>query len=145
MLSLRLGNVYGPHEAVCKTRQRRCFLSRPLAEARDKGMITVKTPKALREWSWLRDLGRAIAWLIVGFLVELPTILRAGSPPTQIDLGISHAILDRLGGTAIRLAPPPHILISPPMASAMASVFDAIRWTTLDATFYQLIRAKAAP
>ncbi len=50
-LSLRLGNIFGPHEAVRETRQHLCLVSRMLAQARENGVITVQTPEAMREWS----------------------------------------------------------------------------------------------
>ncbi len=43
-LALRLGNVFGPHEAVRETRQGLSLVARMIAEARATGRVTVATP-----------------------------------------------------------------------------------------------------
>lgn len=130
-LSLRLGNIFGPHEAVRETRQNLCLVSRMLTEARDSGVITAQTPDAMREWSWLPDLAVAIAGLL-----DAPwdtPMIHAGTPPVIGDLALARAIADRVPGTTIRLANPPHTAIRPPMASDHASVFDHVQWTDMEA------------
>lgn len=130
-LSLRLGNIFGPHEAVRETRQHLCLVSRMIDEARRSGVITVQTPDALREWSWLPDLAREIAALAVDLPQAGPTVLHAGSPPVLSDLDLAKAVASRCGGTTLRLAAPPHGAIRPPMGSAMPSPFVTAHWTPI--------------
>lgn len=141
-LSLRLGNIFGPHEAVRETRQHLCLVQRMLAETQATGVITVQTPEANREWSWLPDLADGIAGLMAHFPVSGPTVLHAGTPPAQTDMAIARAIADRVRGTLIRLAPPPYAPIRPPMGSDHPSVFQMINWTSMDHALDQLIPAE---
>lgn len=143
-LSLRLGNIFGAHEAVRETRQHLCLVSRMIAEARRSGVITVATPEALREWSWLPDLAAGIADLIVDLPQSGPRILHAGTPPVTGDLALARAIADRIPGTTIRLARPPHATLRPPMASSCHSVFDTLGWTDMPSALDQLIPVEAA-
>ncbi len=137
-LSLRLGNIFGRHEAVRETRQHLCLVSRMIAEARGSGVITVQTPDAMREWSWLPDLAGAISGLVLGGPWSGPPVLHAGTPPVIGDLDLAHAIADRVPGSTIRLAGPPHSAIRPPMASQHA-VFGHVAWTEMSTALDRLI------
>lgn len=130
-LSLRLGNIFGPHEAVRESRQNLCLVSRMLAEARAHGVITVHTPDALREWSWLPDLADAIARLLFAPWEDAP-VLQAGAPPVIGDLALARAIAADVPGTTIRLAPPPHSAIRPPMGTDHPRALGEVAWTTLE-------------
>lgn len=142
-LSLRLGNIFGPHEAVRETRQHLCLVSRMLAEAREGGVITVHTPEAMREWSWLPDLADAIARLMETSWDH--KVLHAGTPPVVRDLDLARAIADRVPGTTIRLAQPPHALIRPPMGSGHDSVLSGVHWTAMEAALDALIPVEVNP
>lgn len=128
-LSLRLGNIFGPHEAIRETRQHLCLVARMIAEARQTGVITVATPEARREWAWLPDLARRIARLATGPDDAPAPVLHAGSPPAIADLDLARAIAQRVTGTTIRLAPPPHPAIRPPMGTSHAGAMDDAPWT----------------
>lgn len=138
-LSLRLGNIFGPHEAVRETRQHLCLVARMIDEARQIGDITVGTPDALREWAWLPDLAGRIARLAIGLSAGMPPLLHAGTPPVITDLDLARLVAERLSGTTIRLAPPPHPAIRPPMASAHRGVMDPAPWTGIEEALGQLI------
>ncbi len=138
-LSLRLGNIIGPHEAVRETRQVLCLISRMMAEARSDGVIHVRTPEAEREWSWLPDLAGGIVSLLPTIRPNAPRVLHAGSPPIITDLALARAVAERIPGTTLRLAPPPHSPIRPPMASDHASAMGAINWTRPEAILDALI------
>jgi nucleoside-diphosphate-sugar epimerase len=141
-LSLRLGNIFGPHETVRETRQHVCLVARMIADARDSGVIVLDTPDATREWAWLPDLARGIADLMADFPLDGPSVLHAGSPPSCTDLQVARAIADRIKGTLIRLAPLPHAPVRPPMASDHASAVQANGWTTMSAALDQMIPAE---
>lgn len=128
-LSLRLGNIFGPHEAVRDTRQTLCLISRMIQEAKATGVITVETPDALREWSWLPDLADGI-----GHVLTAPwhaPLLHAGSPPVIGDLDLARAIADRIPAT-LRLVDPPRAVIRPPMASDVPGALQTVQWTAIE-------------
>lgn len=138
-LSLRLGNIFGPHEAVRETRQHLCLAARMIAEARATGVITVATPQARREWAWLPDLAGLIARLTVALPVDTPPVLNAGTPPVIADLDLARLVAERLPGTTIRLAPAPHPRIRPPMGSRHQDVLGPTVWTGMDEALGHLI------
>lgn len=142
-LSLRLGNIFGAHEAVRESRQNLCLVSRMLAEARENGVITVHTPDALREWSWLPDLADAIVRLI-----DAPwdgaRVLHAGTPPVIGDLALARAIAKHVTGTTVRIATPPHDAIRPPMGSDHPKALGEVAWTTMEDALDVLIPMEAA-
>lgn len=142
--SLRLGNIFGPYEAVRESRQHLCLVSRMIVEARSTGVITVRTPDALREWSWLPDLADAV----VGVLASMPggaEMQHAGTPPVMSDLALARSIAERIPGTEVRPSPPPHDPIRPPMASGVPSVFDRVNWTGIEAALDMLVHPELAP
>ena len=141
-LSLRLGNVFGPYEAVRETRQHLCLVASMLADARENGVIKLDTPGATREWAWLPDLARGIADLMMDFPMNGPSVLHAGTPPAYTDLQVARAIADRIKCTLIRLAPLPHARIRPPMASDHPSALQSNYWTTMASALDQLIPAE---
>jgi nucleoside-diphosphate-sugar epimerase len=144
--SVRLGNIVGPHEAVRESRQHLCLVNRMIAEARASGVITVQTPEALREWAWLPDLADAIAAMVLADdFGHLPAVLHAGTPPVIRDLALARAIAERVPGTTIRLAQPPHAAIRPPMASSHDGALARADWTPMDAALDQLIPMEATP
>lgn len=137
--SLRLGNIVGPHEAVRESRQNLCLVSRMIAEAQSNRVITVHTPDALREWSWLPNLAEGI----VSFLKKKPTqgppVLHAGSPPVISDLALAHLIAARVPGTTVLPAQPPCDPVRPPMGSNVPSVLASLSWTTIETALDRLI------
>lgn len=141
-LSLRLGNITGPHEAVRETRQHLCLVARMVAEAQADRVITVHTPDALREWAWLPDLANAIASLVTDTPWEGPPVIHAGTPPVISDLDLARAVADRISGTTIRLVSPPHALIRPPMGSDAAALCG-VNWTTMEGVLDNLIPVEA--
>ena len=144
-LSLRLGNIFGPHEAVRDTRQILCLVSRMIAQARETRVITVDTPEARREWSWLPDLADKIAVLIGEFPDTAPSVRHAGTPPPQTDLAVARAIADRMRNTSLRLVSPPHMTIRPPMASEHPDHFGCSDWTPMDKALEHLISSGDSP
>lgn len=142
-LSLRLGNIFGPHEAVRETRQHLCLVSRMLAEARKRGVITVHTPEAMREWSWLPDLAGAIVRLLDVPWDHAP-VLHAGQPPVISDLALARVIAALVPGTSMRLIPPPHNLIRPPMGTDHPSALGEVAWTTMEDAIAELMQVEAA-
>jgi UDP-glucose 4-epimerase len=142
-LSLRLGNIFGPHEAVRESRQHLCLVARMVAEARDSGIITVQTPEAHREWAWLPDLADAIVRLIGDPWEQ--SVLHAGAPPVMSDLDLARAVVNRMPRTSIRLSSPPHAAIRPPMASSFQTALTQTQWTAMAAALDRLIPLAVMP
>ena len=140
-LSLRLGNVFGPYEAVRDTRQRLCLVARMITDARAGRAITVATPDARREWIWLPDLADFIARIALGFDFQTPNVLHAGAPPVTSDLDLARAIAERMPGATICRAPPPHTTIRPPMGSDHADILPEMSFTDLPEALDKLIEA----
>lgn len=143
-LSLRLGNIFGAHEAMRESRQHLCLVSRMINEARASSVITVQTPKVAREWAWLPDLAATIARLVADLPAIGPRVLHAGTPPVLTDLDVARAIADRLPGTTIRLASPPHDRVRLPMANGVSGIFDDAGWTGVEDALDLLIPAEVA-
>lgn len=143
-LSLRLGNVFGPHEAVRESRQHLCLVSRMIAEARETGVITLQSPYARREWAWLPDLAQGIAGLIRDMPRSGPRVLHAGMPPVLSDLDLARCVADRVGGTTIRLAPPPRAAVRPPMGTDVQGPFAATDWTPIETAIDSLTAKESA-
>ena len=141
--SLRLGNVFGSHEALRETRQRLCLVSRMISEAKNSGVIEVQSPQAQRDWSWLPDLADAIVQLIQNLRPTSPNVLHAGTPPVIKDLMLARAIAHRVNGTTIRLVPSQWEANRPPMASGISSIFDGIKWTSIESALDSLIPTQA--
>lgn len=143
-LSLRLGSIFGPHEAVRETRQHLCLVGRMIDEARKTGIITVTTPEALREWAWLPDLAQRIARLATDLPEGLRPVLHAGTPPAITDLALARALAERISGTTIRLASPPHARIRPPMGTIEPDVMDRAPWTDLPGAFDRMLNGEVS-
>jgi nucleoside-diphosphate-sugar epimerase len=138
-LALRLGNVFGPHEAVRETRQTPSLVARMIAEAHATGSVTAATPEARREWAWLPDLAGWIARLATGFGEGTPPLLHAGTPPAISDLELARAVAARLPGTDVCAAPPPHAATRPPMGTLHAEVLPQADWTPIPDALDRLV------
>ena len=137
-LSLRLGNICGPHE---RSRQSRPYLSRlrQMTLAAETGrVIAVAAPDDLREWAWLPDLATGIAALMRAPFGEAP-VLHAGSPPAITDLDLARAVAARRPGVTIDSVPLTREKARPPMGSAVQSPFSALPWTPVAMMLDQLL------
>lgn len=141
-LNLRLGNVFGPHEAVRPTRQMLCLVSRMKQAARDTGVIRVDSPDTRREWAWLPDLATGIAALLGQF--PDADLLHAGTPPTISDGDLATAIASRMPGVRVERSINTETGMRPPMGSVVQSVMDDIRWTELPEALDLLLATEAA-
>lgn len=131
-LSLRLGPLFGPHEVARPTRPRPSLVARMLAEARTTGRITVTTPDARRDWTFLPDLARAVEWLLTLPRVQ-PGLLHLTSGQALRDAELAALIAGQMPGTQVTLAPDP---VAPPPRPVMSSrhPLPGFTWTpTADA------------
>lgn len=142
-LSLRLGPVFGPHEAARPTRPTLSPVARMIAAARATGEIMVTTPDARRDWTYLPDIARAVT-LMLGQTGPLPPLLHLTSGRAVSDLELAQAIADRLPGTRVRATPDAggHGA-RPAMVSRVASPLDSFDWTPLEMALEALLPSEA--
>lgn len=138
--ALRLGPVYGPHEAVRPTRPRLSPVARMIDAARTSGEIVLATPEACRDWTFLPDIARAIAALLAA-PAPLPVLAHLTSGAVVSDIALAEAIARLIPGTTVRAAPDP---AAPPPRPAMVSTHPAMAgldWTPLAEGLSRLLPA----
>jgi UDP-glucose 4-epimerase len=141
-LSLRLGPVFGPHEAARATRPNLSLVARMIAAARAGGEIPVATPDAARDWSYLPDIARAVA-LLLAHPGALPPLLHVTSGQIVTDLALAQAIAAALPGT--RVTPGASVAHQPKaaMVSRVPSPLTGFGWTPLDAALRAMLAEPA--
>ena len=140
-LSLRIGNVFGPHERARPSRQHLCLAARMRAEAA-AGAITPPAPGAPREWAWLPDLADGIAALMAAPWAA--PLLHAGTPPVCTDGALAGMIAARTGAR-VAAPPGPAPALRPPMGSAHAGPMAKIAWTPIESALNRLMPATVLP
>ncbi|SMY06096.1 NAD-dependent epimerase/dehydratase family protein [Flavimaricola marinus] len=139
-LSVRLGNIAGPFEAVRESRQHLCLVGRMIAEARSRGRITVSDPDGRREWAWLPDLAGGIAGLMTAPWGRA-SVLHAGTPPVVSHLELAQAIVARMPGVEVEVSTSKAEAIRPPMGSQFDGPLQDVCWTSPD-DFLDLLLAE---
>lgn len=100
VLAVRLGYLYGPWERRRPTRPRVSLVAGLLEDALTTGHITVAAHSTPTEWTYVRDVGRAL-----GALLQAPKLnhalyhLTSGQPLTQVE--IAEAIQRALPGVTV--------------------------------------------
>lgn len=143
-LSLRLGPVFGPHEAPRPSRPRLSLVARMIAEARAERRITLRTPDARRDWTFLPDLAVAVTDLLAR-PHALPGLLHLTSGQILSDRALAGRIARLIPGSEVidtpdPGAPPPR----PPMVSAAAAVLQTRHWTDTDAALDATVQMQGA-
>ncbi|MBI1416815.1 MAG: NAD-dependent epimerase/dehydratase family protein [Limimaricola sp.] len=139
-LSLRLGNMFGPREAPRPSRPGLGLVARMIAAAKAEGLIRVETPQARRDWTWLPDIGRALAGLLITFPGDLVDVLHCGSTEVLSDLDLAQAIAAVVPGTRVEVAPGPWPAAKGPMGSAITSALNGFHWTPVRAALAGLLQ-----
>lgn len=136
-VSVRLGNLYGPFEAPRETRPRVGLVARLLSEAETAGTLTVTTPDALREWTHVRDLAPAVAWLLN--CTALPNVTHLCAPDVLTDKQLAEKLQRLLPGTQLALDPNPAQAVRPPLESRFTDL--GLRyWTPLEVGLTEFVR-----
>ena len=141
-LSIRLGNLFGPHEVPRPTRPFVSLLRRMVREAR-AGTIRLTNPQARREWTWAPDLGRALAALLHDFPSAQTPVLHCGNTKAWTDFALAEAIVGLLPGTRIEVEADP-APTKAPMGSAVRSALTDFAWTPLDRALAALLAERSA-
>lgn len=130
-VSVRLGNLYGPHEVPRATRPRTGLVARMLEEARDRGTITVTTPKVLREWTHVGDLAPAFARLLRH--PKPPDVTHLCAPSAVTDLELAERLQGLLPRTRLESRPDPTSpRVRPPLESRFTRTLSLAHWTRLE-------------
>ncbi len=143
-VSLRLGNMFGLHEAARPTRPGLGLVARMIAAAKTDGVIRVETPNARRDWTWLPDIGRALGDLLNSFPAETTDVLHCGNPEILTDLDLAQAIAALVPGTRLEVNSGSASATKGPMGSDVKSALSAYRWTPVRDALAQLLQKEAA-
>lgn len=141
-ISLRLGNLFGPHEAPRPTRPFVGLLARMVAGGQ-AGVIPVENPGARRDWTWLPDIGRAIAALLDDFPSPDTPVLHCGNTHAISDLDLAHAIVAHFPRARIAVEDG-SARSKAPMGRAVTSALTAFDWTPLPKALAEMLAERAA-
>ena len=122
-LSVRLGHIFGPGEAVRPSRQ---HLSLPHRMAAEAGAITCGSAGAQREWAWLPDLADGLAATLDALPQMDPGVIHAGNPPVMSDEDLAALIAPGRAQTFAATGP-----VRPPMGTVRPSPLRAVTWTPI--------------
>lgn len=127
-VTLRLGPIFGPHEATRPTRPTPSLVARMMAAARERGEITVAASDARRDWTYLPDIARATG-LLLDHSGALPLLLHLTSGRAVSDLELAQAVAAYMPGVQVRVAPEtPMHPARPVMISTVSSPLDGFDW-----------------
>jgi UDP-glucose 4-epimerase len=142
-LSLRLGPVFGPHEEARPTRPQTSPVARMIAAAKTTGEIVLHTPEARRDWTFLPDIGRAVARLLA-HPGPLPQLVHLTSGKILSDAALAEIIAQALPGTRVRHAPDP--AARPPRPAMVArhvpTALEGFDWTPAEAALARMLPAE---
>ena len=141
--SLRLGAIFGPHEAARPSRPTLSPLARMIAAARETGTVRVDSPGIRRDWTFAPDLARALDTLLT-HPGPLPPLLHVTSAEIVSDRALAGMLAERVPGTRI-VAADTGPAGTPPMVSAVASPLDGFAWTPLADALDGMLATEPAP
>lgn len=137
-VGVRLGNLYGPDEHPRATRPRMGLVARLLEDAKHKTM-TVTTPTAHREWTYIKDLAFAFAQLLEH--VAPPDLTHFCAPDVVSDLELAEKLRCLLPGRQLVERPEPGTLgVRPPLESRFAKTLGLTYWTPLETGLAALVK-----
>lgn len=137
---IRLGYLYGPHEAARPTRARPSAVARWLMAARDRQPLLVPADDPRREWTYTPDLAPALAELAAR--PPAGRVVHLCSPFVRTDSVMAAGIAALVPGAVC--APAPAVgSAKPPMRASDLSPLG-LRWTAPEAALAQLVAAEVA-
>ena len=136
---LRLGYLYGPHEATRPTRQRVSLMQDWIRRADRGEVIEVASPAPRRDWTFVPDLAPAIARLVQGPGDPRPRHLCAPHPVSDSDLiALLRTHYLQLAIRQVAAAP-----IKAPMQPSRLPALDGFGWTDLASGLSRILRVAA--
>jgi UDP-glucose 4-epimerase len=127
-VSVRFGNLYGPHEVSRRTRPRTSLLRR-IADMAADGRIVLETPDMVREWTWVPDLAPCFAALLEAPAPPGP-VVHMCAPFAYADRDLAEIMRRRWPAAAI-VTPPDAapVPVRRPMATRHPAFFARVGWT----------------
>ena len=138
---VRLGYVYGPHEAARPSRERVSLVAQWLADARAGRPLHVREDDPARDWTFSTDLAPALACLVSGPGSGRP--LHLCSPHVMRDSAVAGLVASHFPGAGLRRASAAGPT-KPPMHPSEVASFRDFAWTTPDAGIARLAAMEAA-
>ena len=133
---VRLGYVYGPHEAVRPSRQRVSLLAEWMTAARAGRPLEVRADDPLRDWTFAPDLALALARLADGLSAGRPVHL--GSPHALTDSALAALVARHVPGASMVTVPVASPL-KPPMAPSDIPALRGFAWTDPPTAIAQML------
>lgn len=138
---VRLGYVYGPHEAARSSRARVSLVAQWMADARKGRPLLVRADDPVREWTFSEDLAPALARLVsepaAGHVVHLC------APHIVSDHEMATLVAGHFPGVALQQAPPT-AATKPPMRPSPLPCLADFSWTTPRAGIARLVALEMA-
>lgn len=128
-VTVRLGNLFGGDERASATRPRVSLFQDHLDSAREHGVIEIRQPEAVRDWTYLPD----VAARLVDVLADperAPTTVHLVAPCAYSDLGLASIVANAVSSTEVRVDPSEAPLPRGVLRSRY--VADAAAWTPLE-------------
>jgi nucleoside-diphosphate-sugar epimerase len=124
---VRLGYVYGPHEAARSSRSRVSLVARWLEQARTGGPLLVHADDPAREWTFTEDLAPALARLVSGPVAG--RVVHLCAPHVVGDHEMAALVAGHFPGIVLQQAPPTAATKPPLRPSALPCLAD-FPWTS---------------
>jgi len=101
-VTARLGNLYGGDERASATRPRVSLFQHYLDAARRDGVIEVRQPGAVRDWTYLPDVAELVAGVLANPL-QAPATWHLVAPQAYSDLELASAVAKAVPSTEVRV------------------------------------------
>jgi len=136
---VRLGYLYGPHEAARPSRVRTSAVATWLAAARRGEPLVVAANDPARDWTFTPDLARVVAQLVAGRPASGPVHLCSPFVATDSEM-VAH--IAALMPGSVRTPGPPLAAVKPPMRPSDLSHLGPLSWTDPPTALAQLAAAE---
>ena len=101
-VTVRLGNLFGGDERSSVTRPRTSLFQDYLESARRHGVIEVRQPGAVRDWTYLPDVATLLASVLAN-PGQAPVTLHLVAPEAYSDLELAFAVAKAVPSTEVRV------------------------------------------
>ncbi len=141
-ICLRLGNLFGEHEISRPTRQNVSLVQKMIDQATMLGTITVETPMARRDWTYVSDIGRVCVSLLRSFPVISRKIMHCCSDEIFTDLELARLIAITAGGATVTCKDKGIAMPKAPLVSEAASALSNFKFTPVEGVLQSTISRK---
>lgn len=128
-VTVRLGNLFGGDERASATRPRVSLFQDYLNAARDHGVVEVRQPGAVRDWTYLPDVATRLVD-VLGDRERALTTVHLVAPDAHSDLELASTVAKAVPSTEVRVEPSGAPLPRGVLRSRYVS--DPRSWTPLE-------------